>query len=729
MIKMRAHTASYLRGLVFVGLGAAGAMGCSSDGSGGIGSGVSSLGPNGDGTGTRPLAAPAFQFEPGPPGRAVGVRAIVSLDGTELTSEPIELALGDPPNVEKRARPRRSGGSVWGSEDADRASAGTELGMASEGLSQCPSIGQEVTEMGTINGQICYAIVAGAVGVIGLQKAFLATTFFAREGIYAMGQVGTGQSVPPSFANITATLSYGCIAGDQPGALGTEYYGGLSSLSFARGLRIPLGWSLQVGNTYLIQPGKGIQRALQMDVALDYSASILPFAIGATFMSTETVRQANFVRPWNGQCGAQVTNQNAVEYVRDQMTGWLNNGTDDGLEDTLAQQVAESSLPLFQSLSDSGEGGLADNVAAGSNADYYSEYLSIPGTQLPADAPNTSADALTLRAQSRLRDAGDDTGALLVAGAQSLNDVNQNMPSLLSQATLQREAATGSRAVEELDRLHQMDAPGVQTFIAQDVKKISTPSGEQAHFSVSAAEIAALVGRPASDVNNATIVVNAGTAIQEASFFLQGEQLALNVDIGGEGLLVRFDVDLSTADGDFPDNVAQWVVRPAMVLIEVAAGSPAAVILTGPGQLSSGGPASLSAQVIDENGRRVKRPFSVRFVDGSGQEVGAVDSEGETALLQYVPEPSAPVIAETNPTSINSGGDSGPGIEIAGTGFSKDAQVLLDGTPLVAGTDFQVSGPESILIRFPATLAAGSHTLRVTNPRGLASSDVAFTVP
>jgi hypothetical protein len=151
--------------------------------------------------------------------------------------------------------------------------------------------------------------------------------------------------------------------------------------------------------------------------------------------------------------------------------------------------------------------------------------------------------------------------------------------------------------------------------------------------------------------------------------------------------------------------------------------------LTAPDQLASGGPASLTAQVIDENGRRVKRPYSVRFVDGLGNEVGGVESDGGSALLQYVPEPSSPAIVAISPTSINSSGTTGPGLEISGTGFSRDAQVLVDGTSLVAVTEFQVLGPESILVRFPATLAAGDHSVHVVNPRGIASGEVDFSVP
>ena len=53
---------------------------------GGQSRGVGELGPDG-------LAEPRFVFKPADPGRAVGIRAIVTIEGQELTTEPIELHL------------------------------------------------------------------------------------------------------------------------------------------------------------------------------------------------------------------------------------------------------------------------------------------------------------------------------------------------------------------------------------------------------------------------------------------------------------------------------------------------------------------------------------------------------------------------------------------------------------------------------------------------------------
>src|SRR5262245_55961183 len=64
----------------------------------GEGSGPSPTEPGGGG-GNRPgVAPPKFRYEEGPPGRAVGVRAIVEVDGIELTADPVELTLTPPPS-------------------------------------------------------------------------------------------------------------------------------------------------------------------------------------------------------------------------------------------------------------------------------------------------------------------------------------------------------------------------------------------------------------------------------------------------------------------------------------------------------------------------------------------------------------------------------------------------------------------------------------------------------
>lgn len=91
-------------------------------------------------------------------------------------------------------------------------------------------------------------------------------------------------------------------------------------------------------------------------------------------------------------------------------------------------------------------------------------------------------------------------------------------------------------------------------------------------------------------------------------------------------------------------------------------------------------------------------------------------------------EPSAPQISQTEVTSITSGGKAGRGLEVLGTGFSRDALVTLDGTALEADETYQVLSPERILVLFPAAFPSGDHSLRIANPPGDSSTEVSFSV-
>ena len=182
------------------------------------------------------------------------------------------------------------------------------------------------------------------------------------------------------------------------------------------------------------------------------------------------------------------------------------------------------------------------------------------------------------------------------------------------------------------------------------------------------------------------------------------------------------------AHGDFPAEVAEWVVRPAMVSIRVEAGPASAALVTGPPSLAAGAPASLGVQAVDANGMLVKRPYSVRFVDSAGQELGNAEAVGGTAMLQFIPEASVPRVSGVAPASINYHGGTYPGLSIAGVSFSEDLELRIDGdAPLALGPDYQVLSPEKVLLILPEGVGAGSHTLTVRSPEGVATSPVSFT--
>jgi hypothetical protein len=163
--------------------------------------------------------------------------------------------------------------------------------------------------------------------------------------------------------------------------------------------------------------------------------------------------------------------------------------------------------------------------------------------------------------------------------------------------------------------------PDNQRFVASEIRRIVVQAGERAHVELSSQEVADLVSRPVANVLGATVHVKTGASMGDSTFTLGQEGLAVDVQVNRDSLLVRFDVDLSTAAGVFPPDVADWLVRPALVSIRVEPGPATAAFVAAPASLASGAPASLSVQVVDDQGRLVKRPYSVRFVDSEGRDL------------------------------------------------------------------------------------------------------------
>ena len=685
--------------------------------SGGESRGSGTLGPDG-------LAEPRFVFKPADPGRAVGIRAIVNIDGRELTTEPLELRLNasdESAPVKKSAPPRRTP-SPSSSALIDKAAA----------LS-CPKEDTSVPAMGTIQGHICYVNFQVAVGQFGQQTGAAWTYYFGAEGIYQIKGINEALYVPPDLLSTNVTVSFGCIPGDGDGIITADYISKLRSLGIAFGLG-----PFTFGVSVFTIPGKGPVRGLQHDTgyALTVPLGGIPLPINFQYSiqldpppdRTMAPAMATFFKAWP-RCSSGAGDANALEYVSDRLNE-MQSDTSDSMEGALSSELAASAQPLFDSLRNAGFGGPGPNVPAASTADFFAEFLSQPGTEPIDGALNTSADGIESSFVAASLKAGDDPMALVGAAGSTIGQVNRSLPSVLGEAAQINEAEASAQAGAELSDLAERRVPDNQRFVSSEIRRLLVKSGEKAHVEVTSQEVADLISRPVADVVGATVHVGLGGGMMGDSTFTLGAQgLALDINVARDSLLVRFDVDLSTAAGTFPPDVSEWLVRPALVSLRVDPGPATAAYVAGPPSIPSGAPASLSVQVTDDNGRLVKRPYSVRFVDSEGRDLGSGDSEAGTAVMQFVPEASVPRVDAVVQTSINYQGGRFPGLDITGVSFSEDLEVSIDGgAPLKAGADYQVQNPEEVLLILPNGVGASGHSLVVRNPQGVATSPTPFSV-
>ena len=212
-------------------------------------------------------APPLFEYVPGEPGRAVGVRAEVSVDSVDLVTEPLEMAL----------LPPDEGASDQVFALAPEATLDRAVSQALA-LDAAPTPGQEVESVGTVNGDLCYMAYTVAGGSLGGSESIVAMLLFGREGMYKLGSHIEGAYYPPDWGNLSYTVGIGCVAGDQPDRITAEYLRSLSAITVSVGIVI-----YSQGYSVFTSPGKGIVRAFQYNSGVGMSVSLFTLMLPVSF--------------------------------------------------------------------------------------------------------------------------------------------------------------------------------------------------------------------------------------------------------------------------------------------------------------------------------------------------------------------------------------------------------------------------------------------------------------
>ena len=670
------------------------------------------------------LVPPQFTYSPATPGRAVGIRAIVEVDGLTLTSEPLELDLYAEQETELQApgpeelslRPAQPNPFA----DALTPSLNSNLPAFTAQApldTRCHVEGEPVSEIYTKGGAVSYLSTTYAAGFVGAEESVSVSFYMGRDGIYAASSTALSAYLPPDLAHGSISRGVGILKGNGSGELTKEYLEGLGGISISYSIF----WH-SVGYTVFTQAAGGLAPGIQYDTGTSFSflpiALVLPFGVTYEVKSTPRI-PLRFIRAWEGACDGSDVSDDHLQATQANLLALVAQGRSATLEDSLLQEFASGALPLFENFSAEGQGGPGNNVPAASNADMFAEFLSSDPKE---QTINTSIDGQLNNFSDEVLATEGDTAGLLRAFSANRKHVDRSVPSMMGIAALQRGNAASLAAASELLELVVDKETEGERYIAPLIKTIEVESGEQAVISITAEEIAELVGVQADEVLGATVYVTTGLGSDSVPFQLESASLDLAFEPKESSVLVRIDVDLSTAAGDFPAGVEDWVVRPEMRLVKVKAGAPALAVLAGPGRLPSGGPASLSVQVFDAEGRLVNSDYNVRFVDAEGMEIGVGAPKHGTALLQYVPAPSIPTVHEVEAAQLQAGDEVVSGMHVRGTGFSRESRVLFNGVE-IPPENTSTSSPELILFVLPED-ADGTATVTVENPGGLASVEL-----
>lgn len=691
-------------------------------------------------------------YTPGPAGRAAGLSAVVEVDGAQISSNEIEIILkGEEADDPMTPRSARSAEPIarWSHRDPTttlaaprtipaRYEAMFELVPEVEPSAACEGsqAGEEVTEMPTMDGRICYTSFTYAVGALSQEEAATVFVWMGPEGMYVHGSFDLNLYYPPDFFHGGISTGVGCIVTPDGGPITKEYIDSLVSL----GISFNAG-PISAGYTFFAIPGQGMQRALQYDTGISVSADLLPFfplgmSVQETTIKTTPLR---VLTGWGDESCAEplfpddsgavfASSGNALTA----MGGNLRAMADDpgqGYRGALRGEIARSFAPVANMLGAPTGLAVGDGVPAQSNADWFGEFLARPGGEQCVDCASTSIDGMLYDFQQRINDA-EDTGDIFAAGSAVIEAGNQGMPEPVRQGALQMDIVAGVDLALELAADLAAERRGDEhRYVAQNIETIEVSVGEEAVLDVTAEEIAALLDVDAAALEGATVVYDAEPHVEKGEFAIEdGVSVARLTPSKATKLLTRVTVDLSTAVGPLPEGAETWVVRPAMRLLKPKAGPPAAAYLGAPGVIPSGAPAMLSATLLDKDNNVVRDGAQVTFFDAEG-ELGTAEAVDGTATLRVSPAPSQPVIAGVEAVTLTFGdGTEAPGQKISGQGFSRDAIIEVDGESLDdLGAMFAIKSSTEILFE-GAPIGAGEHVLTVTNPEGIATEAFAFSM-
>lgn len=673
----------------------------------GGGSGSGSGSSAGDGSSSQGFSSeyvpPRYEWSPGTPGRAVGIHAVATIGGEEQRSAELEIELLEASEHDAPAARSTALTSAGGARAASAALCSTELR-------------ESTTAFETINDKICWTTFGTSGGALGAGGSFASYLIFTREGTYAAPFASMDVYVPPDLVNISDIVSVGCLVSDD-GQVPVEYLNGMSALSVSATFTAPIvpgPLSLKVGNgagfSVFRDTSKQWARAFQYDTNLATIAiSLIPFPVELRAQTMSGFRRD----PWLYRKSDNICVANRNPFDPDEATpkALTFAAPSSDPNDQLREAAEELIAPLMRHLASEEGFGPAPHMMAGSNADAFTSFGG-PGLGASADdsSPASTLDDLVSGVASEIPDAenNQEIASIMARRAQDLANI---LPSPVLLDTLLRNAAAGIELANDAAFATGADYRG------EGLIRIDAAVGELVVLDFEASELAALLGVDEAAVIGATLHLSATHTVSASEHVLEGPLLSLSFTPERSiPLVVKVRVDLSTAAGPFDASLDGVEPRLTPRLIVPEAGAPEQLALSAAGRVTAGGAITLNAVVTDASGNPSPEPVAIELFDGEGRSLGTVTSEHGVATLQYVPTASSPKIDRVVPTELTREDETFPGIEVLGSGFSVDAEILIDGEP-IADQDiaYNVRSSSSILIALDAEPGT---TIEIANPGG-----------
>jgi hypothetical protein len=531
----------------------------------------------------------------------------------------------------------------------------------------------------------------------------------APEGMYMTLQRSVALQLIPAIG-ISVNTNYGFLRDEDTMGRGRFAAATIEGRSFSFSLTIEV---TSFGFTMFLKSPGQFHTAMQADLGVGFSVSLanlfgplvsIPFNLTVAEGQVAT-RNPNtdepvfiFISGWGGGCSGPLPASSKSNLDLSDDVGFselvsnieLMRDTADQRETpalaAFASMLSESLLPVARIYAEQDGATPATGITAGSNGALIRNFAGQPGSQICASCADTTVDGFLARTIERMSSIGDDDNGLIGGTLDSLiaNQAVVPQPELLrAQGALVAGVVDATFALGFEYAANDGD-PDPNRYTSDDVIDIPAQAGQPVYFEFTAEEIGALVGRPAADIEGATVCVQAdfgGPRLEDSCVVLTDGYIdgAITFDSTTQ-LLFYANVDLSTAAGEFPEDVADWTVRPAIRRAVVRAGPVDHVALTGSSTIYSGAPATLNATIVDALGNAVQGFATYRFFDGEGELLTTLTSDTGYATYQFQPSGLTPAATAFAPaTFIASDESEVTGFSIVGDNLSDRADVLING--------------------------------------------------
>ncbi|MBI1390413.1 MAG: hypothetical protein GC154_18400 [bacterium] len=673
-------------------------------------------------------------------GRAAGVYAVIEMDGEEFTTPELEIKIEDGASGgwSGMRSARRSFAAIPSPQHAaprDRQGLLTDFKQNARQLeSLAPNLaalrsylqinqdeiqfGKQNDRMGTFNGWTFWLGWAGSFSenYTPEMESFAWVIHLAPEACYV-----SLQHVEAVYSNVDLFAGIGAFVGVAYSPDGDEvtrqYLGDLMPVSLSFDFKV-----MSAGVTFF-RIGSNIETALQYDFGKSVNFAWLPIPTFLTVSIATKSEITNGFYPiikWN-ITDEEIGEGNPIPAVIDELESLIDESGGDFLGNGSAQ-FARLMLPVIKTIQGPKAANWKGKPAASSFSYYFNEFIDsrIQG----GNAGGTTIDDMRQKAKKWLGD-GDDAPP----PTELTTAIIRALPNLIDSYQTMNTIQAGTDMGFELGYKHGYDASGRDNVIYSDeIVSVTALLGVETALTVTAQEISDLLpGSNAAQFEGSTVIFdpfNPGANPVNRTI-KNGKAEVRFTPAEKRAWLIGVQVPASNLTGNKTIELARRAVT-------VVSQEPVEAIISGVESVPPGEAASITASMVDGNGAVAGMPNRVRFYDGLDRLLGvAFPSLNGVASFVFAPEPSTPAIRRCVVTRVGyTEEDARDGYAVLGSGFSWDADVVVNGVSLSTRDDvlWGVITSKQILFQAPdGELYTKPFDIRVINPGGAENEPFTFT--